>query len=208
MLSDWFAGFFNLWADIAVAVTLGLYLVFVILYGRFYNWRDTRAGRSVFFSFLSLLSVSAISFLAIWVGQNFWLRPLWRAVTWTAATWAALYLLFALLKRWNRAAPVVIEPKTGNIPVNKEAAMAYTTPELPVTTDESGTPTSRPQPKVVAATVGAGVGAALTTVGVYVFEATTAVDLPPAVEGAFLVLITAALSFVAGYVKRPSANAS
>lgn len=74
-----------------------------------------------------------------------------------------------------------------------------------VTTDETGTPTNTPQPKVVAATVGAGVGAAASTITVYLIETLGHVDLPAVVEGAALVLITAGLSFVAGYVKRPSA---
>lgn len=79
---------------------------------------------------------------------------------------------------------------------------------LPVTSDATGTPTRTPQPKVIAATVGAGVGAAITTIGVYVFESVSKVDLPDTVEGAALVIVTAGLAFLAGYIKRPSANAS
>lgn len=78
----------------------------------------------------------------------------------------------------------------------------------PVTTDELGEPTAVPQPKVIAATAGAGVGAAITTVGVYVFETATRIDLPSVVEGAVLVLVSAAVAFAAGYIKRPSPKAS
>lgn len=74
----------------------------------------------------------------------------------------------------------------------------------PVTTDETGTPTKTPQPKVVAATVGAVVGGAISTIAIYVFEAASRVDLPQAVEGAVLTLITAAVAFAAGWIKRPS----
>jgi hypothetical protein len=77
-----------------------------------------------------------------------------------------------------------------------------------VTTDEAGQPTSKPQPKVIAATVGAGVGAAASTILFYLIELWSSVDVPEVVEGAGLVLITAGLGFVAGYIKRPSASAS
>lgn len=77
-----------------------------------------------------------------------------------------------------------------------------------ITTDENGVPTSKPQPKVVAATIGAGVGAAASTILFYLIELWSGTDVPELVEGAGLVLITAALGFVSGYVKRPSAEAS
>lgn len=77
-----------------------------------------------------------------------------------------------------------------------------------ITTNEYGEPTATPQPKVLAATTGAGVGAAVTTLGVYVFETATRIDLPSIVEAALLVLVTAGLAFAAGYIKRPSPKAS
>lgn len=77
-------------------------------------------------------------------------------------------------------------------------------PPAPHTTDANGQPTSTPQPKVIAATVGAGVGAATSTLVVYLVETIGAVDIPDGVEGAIAVLITAAVAFLAGYIKRPS----
>lgn len=74
----------------------------------------------------------------------------------------------------------------------------------PFTTDAAGLPTPVPQPKVVAATSGAVVGGAITTLGIYIFETATAVDLPSLVEGAILTLVTAGVAFAAGYIKRPS----
>lgn len=74
----------------------------------------------------------------------------------------------------------------------------------PVTTDEHGGPTNEPQPKVLAATAGAGVGAAVSTIAIYLIETLGNVDLPAAVEGAGLVLISAGVAFLAGYIKRPS----
>lgn len=73
-----------------------------------------------------------------------------------------------------------------------------------VTTDENGVPTSEPQPKVLAATAGAGVGAAVSTLAIYLVETLGKVDLPDAVEGAVLVLISAGVAFLAGYIKRPT----
>lgn len=72
------------------------------------------------------------------------------------------------------------------------------------TTDEAGRPTSSPQPKVVAATAGAGVGAAVSTLAVYLIETLGKIDLPEAVDGAILVLVTAGVSFLAGYLKKPT----
>jgi hypothetical protein len=77
-----------------------------------------------------------------------------------------------------------------------------------VTTDAAGAPTKTPQPKVVAGTVGAGVGAAVGEIAIYVIETAARIDIPTGVEAAILIVVTAALGFVAGYVKRPSSSAS
>lgn len=73
-----------------------------------------------------------------------------------------------------------------------------------VTTDAEGKPTNAPQPKVVAATAGAGVGAAVSTLAIYLIETLGRVDLPDVVEGAIGVLIVAGVAFAAGYIKKPS----
>lgn len=80
----------------------------------------------------------------------------------------------------------------------------YENEELPVTTDETGIPTKEPQPKVIAATAGAGVGAALSTIIIYLIESLGRIELPEAVQGAALVLVSAGIAFLAGWVKRPS----
>lgn len=74
----------------------------------------------------------------------------------------------------------------------------------PVTTDDAGVRTNKPQPKVLAATAGAGVGAAAGTVVNYLIETIAQIDLPDTVEGAILVLVSAGVAFAAGYIKRPS----
>lgn len=76
--------------------------------------------------------------------------------------------------------------------------------KLTVTTDATGTPTRTPQPKVIAATIGAGVGTAAGTVANYLIETIGRVDLPDTVEAAIVVLVSAGVAFLAGYVKRPS----
>lgn len=82
--------------------------------------------------------------------------------------------------------------------------MSTQNPAPTVTTDPTGAPTSTPQPKVIAATAGAGVGAAVSTLAVYLVESLGRIDLPEGVEGAILVLVSAGVAFAAGYIKRPS----
>lgn len=76
--------------------------------------------------------------------------------------------------------------------------------EARVTTDEHGEVTTQPQPKVLAATAGAGIGAAVSTIAIYLIETLGRVDLPDVVEGAALTIISAGVAFLAGYIKRPS----
>lgn len=63
-------------------------------------------------------------------------------------------------------------------------------------------PSAKPQPKVVAATVGAGVGSAVGEILVWIVEASANIDVPSNVEFAIGVVFTAGLAFVAGYRKR------
>ena len=76
--------------------------------------------------------------------------------------------------------------------------------EKRVTTDEHGAVTSQPQPKVIAATAGAGLGAAVSTIAIYLIETLGKIDLPDVVEGAALTIISAGGAILAGYIKRPS----
>lgn len=71
--------------------------------------------------------------------------------------------------------------------------------ELPV---EPETPSKVPQPKVIAATTGAGVGVALGTVITWIVEASAGIDIPDGVELAIGVIFTAGLAFVGGYWKK------
>lgn len=73
----------------------------------------------------------------------------------------------------------------------------------PVTLNEDGEYTNAPQPKVIAATSGAGVGAAVATLVVWIVEITTGIDVPALVEGATAVLTAAGLGFAAGWIERP-----
>lgn len=82
--------------------------------------------------------------------------------------------------------------------------MTIQNPPKPVTTDANGQPTAAVQPKVMAATAGTVIGGAVTTIGVYIFEMATGMDLPTIVEGSILTLIAAGVTFAAGYIKRPS----
>lgn len=59
-----------------------------------------------------------------------------------------------------------------------------------------------PEKKVVAATVGGGVGVAIGEIVTWIVEATTQIDIPAGVELAIGVVFTAGLAFVGGYWKR------
>lgn len=61
---------------------------------------------------------------------------------------------------------------------------------------------AKPQPKVVAATVGAGVGSAVATIVVWIVNISAAVEVPEGVELALGIVLTAALAFVGGYWKK------
>lgn len=72
------------------------------------------------------------------------------------------------------------------------------------TTDPLGLPTTTPQPKVIAATAGSLVGGAVSTITLYLIETLANVQLPDEVKSASVVLISAGVAFLAGYVKRPT----
>lgn len=57
-------------------------------------------------------------------------------------------------------------------------------------------------PKVTYATGGAAVGSAISTVAVWIVEASAGLDVPEQVELAIGVILTAGLAFLAGWVKR------
>jgi MFS family permease len=113
MLSPEVSAFLTGWARVAILVAFIAYLAFTVVYGLLYQWKKRRAGRAVFFSYISLIVVSLLSLLTAWVGEDYWLRPLWRAIGLTGVAFAGIYLIYALLRNWNRQEKIEIEPKTG-----------------------------------------------------------------------------------------------
>lgn len=127
MLDPTLASVFNFIADVAAAVTFGGMLVFVFLYSTFYQWKKRKAGKSVLFLALALVVVALISFLALWVSPDYWLRPFWQMSGWLFAVFSVGYLLYALLYNWKNRHPIEIPRKThtgrtAEIPVVKEAS--------------------------------------------------------------------------------------
>ena len=122
MLDPTLASVFNLIADVAAIVVLIGMSVFILLYSLLYNWRKRRAGKSVLFLALSLVIVALISYLAIWVSPDYWLRPLWRMGGWLFAAFSVGYLLYALLYNWQNRHPIEIPRKlsTTEIPIQEE----------------------------------------------------------------------------------------
>ena len=121
MLDPTLAAVFNFIADVAVAVTFGGMIVFVFLYSTFYQWKRRRAGKSVLFLALALVLVAGISFLALWIGPDYWLRPFWRMAGWLFAVYAVGYLIYALLYNWRNRHPIEIPRKdpTGTVAVQE-----------------------------------------------------------------------------------------
>lgn len=113
MLDPTLADTLNLIADIAALVAFAGMLVFTLLYSSFYQWRRRKAGKSVLFLALSFVSVILVSILALWIGPDFWLRPIWRTAAWLFAAFSVGYLLYALIYNWQDRHPIEIEAKTG-----------------------------------------------------------------------------------------------
>lgn len=63
-------------------------------------------------------------------------------------------------------------------------------------------PNPAPQPKVIAATTGAGVGGALSVLVCWIVETVASIDIPSPVEGAVAIILGAGLAFVGGYWKK------
>lgn len=157
------------------------------------------AVRSLLGAAFAGILLAAIPFMIVPIGRRlFGEYPGYEWVAWTFYLLAdAIYLTMLVTiiieqHRGRAAVPPIVPERT--------RTMSNTN----VTLDpETGEPTATPTPKVVAATTGAALGGAVSTVAVYAFETLANVDLPPLVEGALLVIITAVCAFGAGYIKRP-----
>lgn len=72
---------------------------------------------------------------------------------------------------------------------------------IPKTRAEARTE-NKVNPKVTYAAGGAAVGSALSTVGVWIVEASASIEVPSEVELALGVILTAGLAFASGWFKR------
>lgn len=111
MLDPTLADTFNKIADIAALVVFFGMILFTTLYSGFYRWRKRKAGKSLLFLALAFVTVAFISILTLWIGQDFWLRPLWRMIAWLFAVFAVCYLIYALLYNWKDRHPLQVEPR-------------------------------------------------------------------------------------------------
>lgn len=114
---------FNLIADIEIAVAFGLAIAFTLGYVSLFRWRKTAAGQAIFYLFLSWVLVTTISFLAVWIGPDFWLRPLWRALSWGFVVFTLGNLLWVLYRSFRKHEhPLAyVEPRhTNEIPIVKK----------------------------------------------------------------------------------------
>lgn len=105
MLEPVLADVFNTIADVAAIIVLTGMVLFIVLYSVFYRWGKRKAGKSVLMLALALVTVAFISFLALWIGPDYWLRPFWRMAAWAFAAYAVGYLIYALLYNWKDRHP-------------------------------------------------------------------------------------------------------
>lgn len=123
MLDPALAAFLNTGANIAIIVVLVGLSAFSLTYGLAYHWKKRRAGRAQFFFINAILFVALASFAAVWIGPEYWVRPLWRFVAWWSLAYSVGYLFYALIRNWNSPEQTRIETRTGpgSIITNKEA---------------------------------------------------------------------------------------
>ncbi len=92
-----------------------LALSFVILYGRFFNWRKTRGGRAVMYFFRAVVLV-ALSGAAVRVfGPEYLVigREIVSFLAWGALIATLINLLYALYRSWKKGdLSLIVEPKT------------------------------------------------------------------------------------------------
>lgn len=99
-------------ADIGILVAVAAAAVFVVSYAIFFNWRLTPEGRSILYFVLALLSVAFISFLARWVGPEYWGREFFRPVTWWAVALTLVRLTVVLWTSSRRGNSINIAPRS------------------------------------------------------------------------------------------------
>lgn len=114
---------FNVIADIEIIISLVLAIIFTAGYATLFRWRKTSAGRAILYLFTAWIVVSLISFFAVWVSPDYWLRPVWRALGWGFVVFALLNLLYVLGRSFfKHEHPLAyVEPRhTNEIPIVKK----------------------------------------------------------------------------------------
>lgn len=88
--------FMNGLADVETYVALSLAVIFTIAYAGFFHWRKTRAGRAIFYLFLSWVILTSVSLVTMWMGPHYVFRPLWRVLAWSFVVFTLVNLLYVL----------------------------------------------------------------------------------------------------------------
>lgn len=96
------------WADVLADFVLmgcGLgALVFVILYGIFLNWRETPAGKALFYFMASLAAVLVLVILSRLTGGDYPGRDLVRLGVYSAGFVTSWRLVVELIRSWREGA--------------------------------------------------------------------------------------------------------
>lgn len=102
----------DLAADIGIIVAVAACFGFALSYAVFFNWRLTPEGRSLLYFVVALLSVACISFLARWVGPEYWGREFLRPITWWAVAITSVRLTVVLWTSSRRGNSINIAPRS------------------------------------------------------------------------------------------------
>ena len=92
----------NIVANVEIWLAFSLATTATIIYAGLFNWRLTIGGRAVLFLFLSGVTVASMSILTVWLGEDFWLRPMWRIFSWSLVVAALLNFMRVLYIRFRQ----------------------------------------------------------------------------------------------------------
>lgn len=109
-------------ADVLLVLGCVLIVLFTIIYGSFFRWWLTRAGRAVFFVFVSMSLLMGLITAAHVSGGDYVFRDLLRVVVYVLLPVSMSYMFYALLRNFiHGPTQIVIESRSSGRPDLHEA---------------------------------------------------------------------------------------